>query len=347
MYGTGTSMGGLAIVLGAGASHDCHDPRGFSNDDYRPPLVKDLFASRPRFNQVLAKYELAARVAPDLRDRLSAKESIEDILAEYFAPSVSPHLRRMYWEIPLYLQELFGTISEDYAGGFGTLYDTLVQRIERAGLQNVVYITVNYDRFIDRALQGVYGCGFNSLDVHCGQKNWMLAKLHGSVDWGQKLNNYKAPAAPASFDIEGNALDLGPIQYMKGHTQPARGDARTGVYLYPAISTPTSGKQRFTCPDGHVETLKRRLRDCSSLLVIGFSGLDDHVLSLLAEHMPAPKLLAIVNGGMTPGRETFGRLSRHYRSAHDIPEDVVRDAGFSSFVQNGLTAFLSAAKSTT
>jgi hypothetical protein len=74
------------------------------------------------------------------------------------------------------------------------------------------------------------------------------------------------------------------------------------------------------------------LSRCTTLLVIGFSGLDRHVLELLAKHRF--KYMRFVNGRAEDGYQA----ARRYMQAAKIsviPEDITHSGGFGGFVNSG------------
>ena len=47
----------VAVIFGAGASHDVWSGLGHCNDNWKPPLAKDLFSLREDFHyEILARY---------------------------------------------------------------------------------------------------------------------------------------------------------------------------------------------------------------------------------------------------------------------------------------------------
>lgn len=124
----------LTVLLGAGASYDCaSSPTSVVKDEFRPPLVKELFKNRPGFNNILTKYPKAEALSETIRARLANhenSENLETILRELDSEE-SIYLKKRLWEVPLYLQELLGEVSEHYVESGGTRFDTLISEIER------------------------------------------------------------------------------------------------------------------------------------------------------------------------------------------------------------------------
>src|SRR5229473_7913679 len=118
----------LTVVVGAGASHDsiANEPDDTPPQNrmtaidpkYKPPLTKDLFTPQPAFNEILNMYPLASGLSEHIRTRLRRKkdggaQGLEQVLRE-LASSQRFETKKQVWEVPLYLQELFWTISDKY-----------------------------------------------------------------------------------------------------------------------------------------------------------------------------------------------------------------------------------------
>src|ERR1700735_3263195 len=117
----------LTIILGAGASHDCGDKNTAAqvNDDYRPPLAKDIFARR--FDGILNRYPAITARLDELRTQLSENGNFEQIFRTLLE-SAARHQKFWPLLLPVYLRELFWSISLDYMQG-SSKFDTLVRRI--------------------------------------------------------------------------------------------------------------------------------------------------------------------------------------------------------------------------
>ena len=104
----------LAVILGAGSSYDCVTANVTQYDaNYSPPLTKDLFAFRASFNEILRKYPKAEALSDQIRTRVAAGDSLEAILRSLEAER-NIFLKRQYYAIPLYLQELLGEVTAHY-----------------------------------------------------------------------------------------------------------------------------------------------------------------------------------------------------------------------------------------
>jgi len=335
-------MPGLAVILGAGASFDCADAEIAATDpEWQPPLVQGLFANRrSSFNPILLKYPKAAALAPQIRMAVQQGTSLEDVLRE-LEEVPQDAVRRQFWEVPLYLQELLGEVSQRYAPGAGTMFDTLAREIERSKYDHVLYLTVNYDRFLERALESLYDVSFDHIDkyVERGRK-WALIKLHGSVNWGRRMRNGMFNG-DGVLTVNGAQLDLeGDITVLSGYQGPHR--RRDLAEYYPALAAPLGGKEEFQCPRAHLSVMDERLPDCSGFLFIGFSCLDLHVVKRFAA-VGRFSRFDMVNGTHALGGAAYRRLAAASPAfSNCVPEDVTSDCGFLDFVRGGhLRDFLS------
>jgi hypothetical protein len=183
----------LVVVLGAGASADSVSHMvAEQNQDWRPPLVRELFD--PRFASILNDYRIAQSAAADIRrqeQQLKRQErtslSIERFLREEYAGSPGKLRRRKLLSLPPYLQDVLLASSVRHSpqpDNYDLLVSYIYDLIEDTDL-NILLLTLNYDVVFDRCLDAVEP--LNTLDdyVH-PDRRWALIKLHGSVDWGRR-----------------------------------------------------------------------------------------------------------------------------------------------------------------
>lgn len=362
----------LTVVVGAGASHNCVDQETNKfRTDLTPPLVQDLFENRDPFNVILRQYPKAEALSATIRSRLRRKEQLESVL-KGLAAANDLSLKKQFWHIPLYLQHLFYTVSNYYVTGGGTKYQALVRAVQ-SQYAKVLYLTVNYDLFLDHAIQTAYGVTFDSLDSYW-QDQCVLGKLHGSVNWGKAILNYnkknvspdgdilmiletlesdlqlsdKLQVIPTPVFLTPGGSELPDIEKQIKALGALRRASNPRVTLYPALSVPIEGKTDFHISEEQLENIRAFLRECSDFLVIGFSGLDEHVVKLFRD-VAQVKKLEIVNGDRAKGVETleeFAGASEAFKRC--VPKDsfprtwLPLDGGFARFVDTGeLDSFLS------
>lgn len=335
----------LAVILGAGSSHDCVTENITAIDtDYRPPLTKDLFSFHPKFNEILHKYQTAEALSERIRTRINAGESLESILRSL---QCEPNrlVRRWYYGIPLYLQELLGEVSDRFVKTGATKFETLIAEIERSAYERVLYLTLNYDLFLEKALRKLYPMDLKDPSQYITSGNkWGLVKLHGSVNWGKKLANLSAGLQDHNRILEQIPDEIvfdSEVQILSGWRDESR--YIEDSFYYPALTVPLEGKDEFVCPKEHSDHAEQFLRDCADFLVIGFSAVDGHVLNLIGKVNDVKKL-TIVNQDRASAIQTLDRLIRvnnHFDLSPARKEDVASDVGFARFMTDGgLTRFL-------
>ena len=329
------------VILGAGASNDLMDEgqeRLSANAAYKPPLTTDIFATQSSFQDILNRYPDASLLAETVRARPPDKQ-LESLLRE-LSESPHEHLRRQYKEVPLYLQELLGEISQHYMRGrqppnYAYLVNQLFTSFER-----VTFVTLNYDLFLEQVLERPsLGGPINSLDWyinrHAGNTEWNLIKLHGSVNWGRAILNYAGPkretrnlAQIGETDIDQGLDPEITILPGTGHQTRWIGD----VPYYPAMMVPLENKQGFACPPSHVEKLEEFLTSCIEVLVIGVSGKDDDLLSLLRATLPQCIYFFLVDA---KGKFLTDANSRLLRGVPQLQSPIFESfEGFSNFISS-------------
>ena len=348
----------LVVLIGAGASYDCTSGDVQTDTDLRPPLVKDLFAQRGTFGRVLNAYPLAAMAAAEIRSTLPHEAiALETYLRERLRGSTDDYARRRYRQIPLYLQDLFHRIStpaspdEPSTLGFTRqpdYYDVLLNLT--LALDRVVYITLNYDTLLDQRLGSYFG-GFRSLDDYISaRRNWTLAKLHGSINWARplarELETDRRQMQRENYVEHLNGLDELELDrhvvMRSGSLETMRYNGGRIVY-YPALSTPLGAEDELSCPPEHIVHLKRVLGEMGeiNLLVIGYSGLDQVVLQLLAESTAGLRKLLVANGSSEASGAAADKIANALGRKGGSPADAPYPGGFGELVSSGdLGAFV-------
>lgn len=335
-------MPGIAIIIGAGASWDCANAStGRINDAFRPPLVGELFQNRNGFNDILNKYPKARALSGRIRDGLAAGRGLEDILRE-ISQAPQETSRSQYFQVPLYLQELLGEVSAHFISAGGSKFDTMVAALDESGYDNILYVTLNYDIFMERALRDRYDVRFRDINDYCPDgRDWALIKLHGSVTWGQRLLNGSItnPGSPFEMTMEGEPQLDDKVIVLRGYAGRER--IKDDAFYYPSLAVPL-GVKDLACPESHVRTMLRRIEDCSTILMVGFSALDQHILENFKRFKGVTRI-GIVNEDAVRAREVLKRC-RPYNACFKVvvPDEVIFDRGFGDFVSSGkLRTFLS------
>lgn len=334
----------LVIIVGAGASFDCADPsKTHINENYRPPLVRDLFAfRRESFNAILSKYPRAEAASDYIRTKLEPGNiSLERILKE-LANETDHNLWGQYLEIPLYLRELLGDISYRFIVSGGNRYDTLLRLVFKSKFDKVTFLTTNYDLFLEKSIKNlIRNHKFESENSYINFKKISLIKLHGSVNWGRKILNLTKDLGGALVSLDSLSerpeFDSG-IRIFHNHSNWDR--FIDGHLYYPAIAVPIEGKNEFVCPEKHIEEAKNSLKNSTNFLIIGFSAADQHILELLKLVSSIDRLM-IVNGA-TGGKEAIDRISvfndifnKKYQDEINKGVNILYPGGFSEFFRTG------------
>lgn len=359
-----TDCDDLIVIVGAGASHDCHleGLTKFADSNWRPPLTKDLFASHPHFQQILNDYRVThAAVASYIAEGGPAKTPVEKFLKNLIAnDDVISRQQANY--ITLYLQRLLAKVSSTYlwdgAAPAMSAYNVLVGNIYHAirlgKIASVTFVSLNYDLILEHAIESQFGPQFSAIDKYCGfQQGWSLVKFHGSVNWwhahdaAKTEQHYERDRGDRRLIRAIGAGKLTEESRLKGaqvlvsaHWNNDQ-NGHEPVY-FPAMAIPVEGKYQAICPDSHVDVIKKSMnRGRWRLLVLGFSAKDKDVLDVLAPHWSGMTGFLAVNGTKEYGLQAirgFGRVGLQLQN----PDYGAFNGGFSKFVADdaGLKSFL-------
>ncbi len=328
----------VAVILGAGASYDLlSQPLTNVLTEWRPPLTSQLFAHRERtFSPILQKYPLAETLASTIVAR-SRRQSLESVLKEV---QNETEYRQQFLEIPLYLQHLIGEVSTRYTSA-PVNYNYLVNALKQhSSYLTPAFITLNYDRFLDGALEKILGRKYTNFNSYVIPYDFMLIKLHGCVRWGRQVLSVTSNGSKdltntlQALEQMRDSATFGDFAILSDHQHRWTND----TFHYPAMTVPIEGKYEYVYQP-HVESLKGFLSDCQNYLVIGTSGTDRDLLDLLSGSIPACKHVDIVAGP----NESKGVVDRFCNAVDQFRAANVRrfDRGFSPYVDDrDLDAFL-------
>jgi len=343
----------LLIITGAGASHDVADPREINvHSDFMPPLTSYLFTGGggqliESVNKFLITNPIAAQVGKDWR---RSKQPLEEYLSN-LKNSKSLMLRKRYWAVPIYLHELFITISNTYinsdSSGLPSNYASLITAIAKNGnYGQIIWLNLNYDILADYAIKQATN---NELRTFADYMNLetpdkikiKYTKPHGSVDWFRpykqgEISWGQIKQTKISDNFE-NALstEIYTIQFARENSfMPIEN------HLYPAILAPL-GKYDYVYRN-HIESIISDLEKIQSLslLCIGFSALDQDILDLIKNHVRFVKKLKIVNGSPEQGRKAHLNIVRYCERIQIDPERAVFNGGFTTFINEGIDEWL-------
>jgi hypothetical protein len=351
----------LLVLLGAGASYDCCNDSSIIREGWRPPLARELFASRGAFRPILNEYPLAQQAAVEIRRAIASPTGValETFLREHLRESPHAHHRRQYWAIPLYLQHLLVAVGGwDATTGF-TEYPESYDRLVNAALQvdDVTFVTLNYDELLDRRLFAHHP--LRDMGAYLGEgQNWALIKLHGSVNWGRQLESLVAWEKGRDYfrgepfgDVAqwmsvGEVATAEPIELRPAlpsidrpsveavlHQMRLASNRGYGYVYYPALSAPLGAEDELVCPPEHVQYLKAVTDDPEPLhlLVIGYSGLDQAALELLSSGGRPVASLTVVDVTEDAAHLAMERIGKKVTSG----KRAVVGGGFSEFARGG------------
>ncbi len=332
----------LFVILGAGASYDCVSSEASVpvDDHYWPPLTPDLFTIKRRgYAEILAKYPLVKAAAAELSTVQSAV-GLETELRERYRNSEHEHDRQIFRGVLPYLQELLYTVSEKFTE-FPQNYEVLATKLLR--LKEIVFVSLNYDVLLDNSLL-TFDSAKTGLDWYVRQgRKWSLIKLHGSVDWGVLIpgaDGMQTFTAPKADLAAASGILLRPGRLFEKRGFMSEKGSHGMELFFPALAAPIGEADELVCPPDHVTLLRARLAETQPMhvLVIGYSGIDKEVMSLIRESGRGVKTLTIVDRGEDAAFAVAERMAQQGVSSEDTklsPDSFdtwVRDGGLAAFV---------------
>jgi len=330
----------LMVIFGAGASYDSAlQVPGDQRDVDGLPLTKGLFDARPWFDAAAKQYGTCKPLVGPLRDLAARGESLllEDELAKIAASSEgNPETLRQLLALRFYVRQAIADQTDhwlDVTGGF-TNYGRLLRRVgdwRAATNEQVVLVTFNYDLMLDSALaeQMALGLVFRQPADYVARDDWKLCKLHGSTDWSRTVRIHDprwdvdwATAVIAAAD----QLELGQGEVSRTPIVPehrvAHGASVIDVTI-PALALPVSGKSTFETHPSHVQAFDAAVPQVDRLLIIGWRGMEDHVLERL--RMTPHYSLGIADPS---AKQVYTQLESAF--IHDLGHGRNRNAGNSA-----------------
>jgi hypothetical protein len=334
---------GLLVIFGAGASSDSinTDTVHVGDWSYRPPLAAQLFEDRANFNAALADFPQFRGRVPGLRRKamaggLDVERELEQMKNE--VKTYEPALAELA-AIQFYLRKVLWDCSQMWhreATG-ATNYAELLSRIDRWRRprdERVVLVTFNYDILLDLAAETLpVSLNLQDVDGYVAREDYKLVKPHGSVNWGQELDEHPDPGLP----------DEEIIRLMIEHVDKLRFSNRyvnTGMAVrfdsgdrlaFPAISIPVEQKSVFACPDSHLEVLRRALiDDVRRVLVVGWRASEDHFHDAVLKDRVADRPVLVVGENRQADETTAANLEKAGLQRNRI--ECSDAAGFTGFL---------------
>jgi hypothetical protein len=327
----------ILVILGAGASFDSVSPRSmdgstYSNNPWRPPMASDLFSPRPSFQAILNDFPECRGVIATLRERLAGgAEVLEEQLAQLQERSLNDQRSAsQLMAIRFYIRRLIDECEthwfRDSAGV--TNYHALVEALDRWARTNnehVLYVTFNYDSFLERAVGDEIGLNLSGLGAYVNQERFSIFKLHGSVDWGYPITDAAQSAMPEQTWVIRNAadlvsrLDVDSITLRRDWSVGTRGSA-----WVPALAVPVRAKSTFQCPNEHLARLRGLLPYVDRLLVIGWRSMEEHFLAKIEDRFPRElRGTVLACGSGSESQQAWSRINAARRAGISIRGSAV------------------------
>ena len=301
--------------------------------EWRPPVVADLFSSRS-LDGVLMNYPAAQTLMSSVRTEVRSGQPFERAIRSHVENS-NPYIQRQVKELPIALQQFFFRVSHNYTTE-AINYSHLVNRTVGQGIQTA-FITLNYDTLLEKSLTKIVGESFGARDSYIGSADWLLVKLHGSVDWGYEWASTVSSALEAvrQFEPPNRRSEL--IQV--GLDLNLR---KENAVYYPAMVLPVEGKYDLVCPTEHITRLREFLSNCSAYLFIGCSGSDEDLFDFLTETCGRVFLAGLVTGE-SDHNDVVRRFKAKMPNAIASPlgqDKYIFARGFTKFLEQKLDGFL-------
>jgi hypothetical protein len=304
----------LLLILGAGASYDAIPTipvQYHQQHQYRLPLANHLFDRR--YHSYLENFEQGIPIIPYLQ-ALPSGLTVEKALQQLQEETVFHKDRfSQLLAIKFYLQHLISELETRWTNaGNGVLnHWTLMDQVRSVlGDQPVITVTFNYDRIIDKVLER-YGRRFETVEDYVRSNNYPLFKLHGSVNWGRRIESTKLFSGDWKKDLKqliDDAESLMPsrhfvlVENVHTHAFAERG-------LYPAIAIPLESKTDYECPSDHISDLTQMLHDVDRVIIIGWRAADKPFVELISQIIKRDLIFFIVCGSEEDINETISNLN--------------------------------------
>ncbi|MCH8993431.1 MAG: SIR2 family protein [Chloroflexi bacterium] len=345
------------VILGAGASAGLAVAgQNLPDAQYTPPLTNEIFNRYAATNHILPKYPRAEQLANSLRTSLITNE--DSLEAEMRKFRDEPLTSGSFLEMPLFFQELFGEISAKYSTSNGC-YDRLVLELLRSDLEKIAFVTLNYDLFLDRALDTAAGTRtgvFPDISSYVTDNRWMLIKLHGSVSWMRPIlspGDGPGRERDAKRSLLLSLLDKNPVFSVSGAANLRVTDwddwfsqnPQGAQPHYPHLAVPVEDKSDPLCPQQHLDKLHEFLPTCRNVLTIGVSGRDDDLFKNMAS-LPESANFFVVGQPLEEAEKALNNFTRRVPQLHNAQlASTTFGGGFGDFLTDGgLDKFIAAAR---
>jgi hypothetical protein len=203
----------LMVVFGAGASFDVR-PRvqPTSPTDALIPLAMHLFD--PVFGRFAIQYPACQPLLKRLRaGGTNVEQELEAIRAE---ATHQTYLSRQLEAIRYYLAALITDAQErclrslpDHVTNYIDLLEDIEDwRVRSGEREKVCLVTFNYDTLLDRACRTVLGLKLITPEAYIGEGDYMVLKLHGSIDWWEEVDPPRKELTGGDIERANQLIDM-------------------------------------------------------------------------------------------------------------------------------------------
>jgi hypothetical protein len=314
----------LLVIFGAGASYDSVPsrppkfyPRHKGEDlQSRLPLADELFSDGITTIGEIEKFSKCQPIVPYLQSR--GLKSIEAVL-ENLRDEASGSQRRSQQlaAIRYYLQFMLSRCEQTWKNhvmkgisNYKTLLDQIEVHMGKGRREPVCFVTFNYDTLIEDSLPSI-GVTIEKMDDYISYENYSLIKLHGSVNWGRKVEAPVVSREASSWEVVSQLVEAGhqlktSEDFFLAQGQPIGN--QNGTILFPALAIPVETKKSYECPTSHVDFLKKVIPKVKKVLIVGWRGAEAHFLTMLRGGLSQTARFMIVTESQQSVDETTTRL---------------------------------------
>ena len=258
---------------------------------------------------MLLRYSGANVIAGDL-----GQASLPNDFAfeEYLSRVAGNELMRSHFDqVPMYIRDIIKKCSDEF-GRFSGNYTALFSGLVAFGGHQVLVINLNYDTLLEQELQRLLP-SFRPMqtvdDYVAPSQPVKIVKPHGSVDWFKRLYSAEVGGGVVgSSPTFYQAYDKLGLSYLDDQIIIKHGSQysdmmsvkfdRWKIPLYPVVTSPLAMKfsDDLHLPSSHSETVGEFLPECKNFLIIGSSGHDRDVHSLLDKYVKSVDSVHFVVG---------------------------------------------------
>jgi hypothetical protein len=323
------------IIIGAGASFSAPQESHNQKHLIEPPLVNSLFDNRflNEANKVIPfQYNLPNIMGLIFTFSSYGNMSFEDYMSDIYEKIVTKKIPKnsllntldSVLQSVYYLQALFNRISQLYSDQI-TLYDGLINRLSLL-YEDICIINFNYDLLLEQAIQRRFKTPFDQMNSYI-DGNFKLLKPHGSCNWA--YSNVPVPQNSDTFDDKIQKLDRLTSKNVTINKDSAYYPEHD---LFPCMVMPINYKEgffkkKFVFPTNHYEEMRKQLSEAEQILIIGWSGKENHFgeeLKELCSDRKIKKVIVDLNGA----KKTSEEIGNYIDTKDVIPFDY----GFKNFL---------------